>query len=348
MDMKLLVIVWYGYSRRAETLAAEFRGQVSFLYEKDLTGRWLAPLRYLLQGLKTWRLLERERPEVVIVQTPPIFAALIVAAWCKIRGGTGRSGQRVSYVLDCHTGTFYDPRWRWALPLLRLLARQAAVTLVASEAALGILQDWRARGLFLMDGLPSLSPPTGTVGYEGESRIAVIGSFAADEPVVEMFAAARLLPEVRFYFSGNPGRMTAGQLARKPENVVLTGFLSDSAYSGLLRNVHGLVVLTKDPNVLNCGAYEALAVGKPVVVSDWPQMRRRFTCGFIFVNNTPEAIASGVKKMLSEQTSLVDKIITMRSELIASRQPVFQDIVDLLAGGSPPPPPGVLVDVAER
>ena len=343
--MKLLFIVWYGYSRRAETLAAEFRGQVGFLYEKDLKGWWLAPLRYLLQGLKTWYLLEREQPEVVVVQTPPIFAALVVAAWCKVRGGTRCSGRRISYVLDCHTGTFYDPQWRWALPLLHLLARKAALTLVASEAALDILKSWKVESLFLMDGLPALSPPGGTVGSEGESRVAVIGSFAADEPVVEIFAAAQLLPEVRFYFSGDPGRMTADQLSQKPENVVLAGFLPDSVYSGLLKNVHGLVVLTKEPNVLNCGAYEALAVAKPIVVSDWPQMRRRFTSGFIFVKNTPEAIASGIKTMLSEQEALVEKIITMRSELIASRRPVVEDIIDLLTGGSQPS--GILVEVGD-
>ncbi len=330
MSVKSIFIVWYGHSRRAETLAAELSGQVSFQYEVWLTGRWLTPLRYLVQGWKTWHLLERERPEVVLVQSPPIFAPLIVALWCILRGKTGPSGNRVPYAIDCHSANFYGRRWTWALPLLRLLSRRAAVTLVASEEVLNLLERWGARSLFLVDGLPSLSPPTGTTGSVGDSRVAVISSFDPDEPVGEVIAAARLLPQITFYFSGKPKPRVTKLLAQKPENVILTGFLPDSDYAGLLKNVHGLVVLTKEPNILNCGAYEALAVGKPAVLSDWPQMRRCFTHGFIYVTNTPEAIAQGINNMLNEQVMLVPEVIAMRSELVAKRQPGFEEFAALL------------------
>ncbi len=330
MSVKSIFIVWSAHSRRAETLAAELDGQVSFLYEPWLKGRWLTPLRYLVQSWKTWRLLERERPEVVLVQSPPIFAPLIVTVWCEPRANTRLSRLRVPYAVDCHTSTFYDRKWRWALQLLRLISKRAAVTLVASEAALGILKSWKVKGIFLVDGLPTLKSPTGTIGSEGEARVAVISSFCEDEPVPEIFAAARLLPQVTFYLSGDSRRMVPKLLTQKPENVILTGFLSDSDYTGLLENVHGLVVLTKEPNVLNCGAYEALAVGKPAIVSDWSGLRQCFTRGFVYVNNTPEAIATGVKKMLNEQVMLIPEVIAMRSELVAKRQPKFEEFAALL------------------
>lgn len=330
MNVKSLFIVWYGYSRRAVSLTSELGGQVNFIYETGLNGRWLTPLRYLVQGWRTWHLLEREQPEVVLVQAPPIFAPLIVALWCELRGKTRLPGHQIPYAIDCHTGTFYARRWSWALPLLRLLSRRAAVTLVASEAALGILQDWKVQGIFLVDGLPALSPATGTVGSEGEARVAVICSFDPDEPVTEIFATARLLPHITFYLSGNPKRMAAKLLSQKPENVILTGFLPDSVYTGLLKNVHGLVILTNERHVLNCGAYEALAVEKPAIISDWPGLRRCFTRGFVYVTNTPEAIAAGIEKMLREQTMLKNEIIAMRSELKSSRQPHFDQFVALL------------------
>ncbi len=333
MNVKSVFIVWYGYSRRAETLAAELGGQINFLYETRLKGRWLTPLRYLVQGWKTWRLLDREQPDVVLVQAPPIFAPLVVAVWCELRGKTGLPGHQIPYAIDCHTGTFYGRRWSWALPLLRLLSRRAAVTLVASEAALGILQNWRVPGIFLVDGLPTLSPATGTVGSEGEARVAVISSFAADEPVPEIFAAARFSPHVTYYLSGDPKGMAAKLLRQKPENVILTGFLPDDAYAGLLHNVDGLVILTNERHVLNCGAYEALAVEKPAIISDWPGLRRCFTNGFIYVTNTPEAIAAGIEKMLSEQTMLKNEIIAMRSALVMRRQPHFDQFVTLLTVG---------------
>jgi len=330
MGVKKLFIVWYGFSRRAETLAAEVDAQVSFQYEVGLKGKWLTPLRYLVQGWKTWRLLERERPAVVLVQSPPIFAPLLVALWCNLRGKIGPSGHRVPYVMDCHPATFYGPPWRWTLLLLRLLTRRATVTLLCNEAAQDILQGWKVKGIFLPDGLPTFSHASGTIGSVGEARIAVISVFDGVEPIAEIFAAARLLPEVTFYVTGDPERATARLLAQKPENVILTGFLRGETYAGLLENVHGIAILTKAPNDLSCGAYEALAIAKPAIISDWPGSRRCFKHGFVYVNNTPAAIAAGVKKLLNEQAMLTAEITAMRTEYASTRQPRLEEFAALL------------------
>src|SRR5947209_12458013 len=131
MHPKIVFVVWFIYSRRAETLAGELHGQVNYQFEAGLRkfGLWSNPLRYLVQGWKTWRFLERERPEVVLVQSPPIFAPLIVALWCQLQRKTRPSGCRVSYAIDCHPSTFYSRNWRWALPLLRFLSQRAVFTL---------------------------------------------------------------------------------------------------------------------------------------------------------------------------------------------------------------------------
>src|SRR5579864_8382391 len=174
MSVKSIFIVWAHHSRRAETLATELSGQVSFQYEVRLKGRWLTPLRYLVQSWKTWQLLEREQPEVVLVQSPPIFAPLVVMLWCELRGKRSLSRLRVPYVIDCHTGTFYDLNWSWALYLLRLISKRAAATLVTSYDALDLLQSWQVKSILLVDGLPALKSATGTIGSAGEARVAVI------------------------------------------------------------------------------------------------------------------------------------------------------------------------------
>src|SRR4051812_45250262 len=99
MSKKPSFIGWYYHGRRAQTLAAELNAHLSFIYESRLQGRWLLPLRYLLQSWKTWRLLERERPEAVIVQAPPIVAPLVVAAWCELRGKIRSPAQPTRYVI---------------------------------------------------------------------------------------------------------------------------------------------------------------------------------------------------------------------------------------------------------
>ncbi len=325
MSGKRLYIVWYSHARRAETLTRELNAQVVFLFETRIKNRWLKPLRYMIQGWKTWHLLDRERPSVVIAQSPPIFAPLTVALWCKLHGK-----KRFTYVIDCHPGTFYDHHWRWALWLLRLLARGAVVTTLCNEDAQYILKQWRVRGLFIPDGLPTMEPASGTIGSEGEARIALISTFSQDEPIAEVFEAARKLPQVTFYVTGNPQRASSALLARKPANVVLTGFLRGSTYNGLLHNVHGILVLTNLANSLSCGAFEALSIVKPTIVSDMPEMRRCFPFGFIHVENTPEAIAKGVELLLSEQEPLTTEVMRLRDDYADRRQPKLEEFVTLL------------------
>lgn len=332
MSSKPIFIVWSSFSPRAETLAEELGAQVSFQYETRLAekGRWLNPLRWLVQGWKTWQMLEREQPELVLVQAPPIFAPLVVAAWCQLRGQTRSLGCRTRYVLDAHTGAFHHHHWLWTFPLLRILARKAVATLVTDEAAIRMLQSWKARSFLLVSGLPRLSPPVGLIGSQGDTRVAVINTFSDVEPVEEVFAAARLLPQVTFYVTGDTKRSSPRLLEQKPENVVLTGFLRGGNYSTLLNNVQGIVVLSKEPNDLSHGAYEALVMTKPAVVSSGPEMQRFFTRGVVHVENTPEAIAAGINQMLEEQAVLVNEVKDMRSELTAKRLSTMEEFAALL------------------
>jgi glycosyltransferase involved in cell wall biosynthesis len=334
MNGQPLFIVWTKSSERAETLARELGGHVSYNYEAQLDGKsyWLKPLRWLVQGWKTWRVLEREQPEVVLVQGPPVFAILVVSIWCWLKNRYRPSGRSVRYVIDAHTGTFHCHNWRWSVPLLRLLARPALATLVTDDAALCMLKDWQARGFFLITALPRLKPPAGDVGTQGETRVAVISTFAETEPIAEVFAAARLLPQVTFYVTGDTKLPSPTLLVQKPENVTLTGFLRGGNYTALLKNVHGLVVLTTEVNALSHGGYEAVVMQKPAVVSNGPEMRRIFTRGFLHVENTPDAIAAAITQMLNEQETMTDEILTMRSELTNKRQLVLEEFIALLKG----------------
>lgn len=325
MNNKILYIVWYKHARRAETLSRELGAKLVFIYETQLLHPWLKPLRYIVQAWKTWRLLKEERPAFIIVQSPPVFAPLAVALWCKLRGR-----KRASYILDCHPGTFYHPQWRWALPVIRPLVRSAAVSLLCNEDAQNYMSKWNANYVFLPDGLPDLNPVSGTVGSEGDARIAVISTLADDEPVLELLKAARLTPHVTYYLTGDLRRATKEMLAIKPENVIMTGYLRGSVYNGLLYNVQGIMVLSRLPTTLSCGAFEALSLAKPTIVSDLPEQRKWFSRGFIMVENTPQGIAQGVDKLLSEYTRHTHQAELLREEYFFSRQPKLEKLISLL------------------
>jgi glycosyltransferase involved in cell wall biosynthesis len=261
----------------------------------------------------------------VIAQTPPTFAPLVVALWCKIRGK-----KRTSYLIDAHPGNFYHRQWVWALPLLRLLAKGAVVSLLCNEDAQKTLQGWDANYIFLPDGLPDLSEASGTTGSEGDPRVAVISTMAYDEPIGELFEAARLSPQVTYYVTGNPARASRKLIENKPENVVLTGFLHGSIYKGLLHNTDSIMILSTMPNTLCCGAFEALSLAKPTILSDLPEHRRLFSHGFILVDNTPEDIARGVELSLSDRPTYMHKAALLRAEYLSARQPKLDKLKSLL------------------
>jgi glycosyltransferase involved in cell wall biosynthesis len=328
MRKPILFIVWADTSRRAETLSAELGAQTCYVYERRLNASWQAPLRYFIQSWQTWHLLNRERPAIVFVQSPPIFAPLTVAFWCMLQNKFRQA--RTSYVLDCHPSTFHSHRWNWALPILRFLSNRADFTLSSNMHAEDILRRWNVKGFFLADGVPSLCPATGDIGSQGELRVAFISTFDRIEPIAEMFAAARLLPHVTFYVTGDPALALPGILSQKPENVILTGFLRGGDYTALLKNVHGLLILTTRSIDLSCGAYEAVAAEQPAIVSTCSEDRLWFTRGFIYVDNTPEAIAKGVKELLDKRELLIPEVIALRSELFAKRQPRLKELAATL------------------
>ncbi len=323
MNRKITFVVWSGHSPRATNMAAALDTIVQFQYEVGMKRRGMTPLRYLVQAWQSWKLLEHERPDVVIARTPPVFAPLVVALWAAWR--------RKQLVMDCDTGSFHSPKWQWALGLHGWLARRALLTLVIDQAAFELVQKAGAKVMILEDKLPRMVSPNSPIGSDGATRLAVVSSFDVDEPVAEVFAAARLLLHITFYHTGDPKRADAKLLADKPANVVLTGYLRGADYSGLLDNVDGIVVLTNEPNALNCGAYEALSIHKPAVVSDQPEMRRYFNRGFVHVANNPAAIAAGIEQMLRQRAALTDEVKALRAERSLEWERKFETVKTILA-----------------
>ena len=74
---KITFIVWARYHRRSELLAQHFGATIHYVYHGQMGQLSQAPGRYLVQAWQTWRILRQERPDVIFVQNPPIFAVLV-------------------------------------------------------------------------------------------------------------------------------------------------------------------------------------------------------------------------------------------------------------------------------
>ena len=260
--------------------------------------------KYAVQWIRTARILNRERPDAVFVMTPPVFAAL-PAFWYAWRHGK-------TVVLDAHTAAFLHPRWRHWQWLQRLLCRRASTTLVHNEHLAAILHASGAH-VTLVPDVAIVFPEAGTFKRPDGFVVAAVCSFNYDEPIAEIFAAARSVPDVTFCMTGNARHLDPQLKEHIPPNVHLTGFLSTEDYGTLLQTADAVLTLTTRDHTMLRGAYEAIYQGTPVIVSDWPLLRTEFPSGAVHVDNTASAIARAVRTIEHDRERF-------RSEAAASRQ----------------------------
>jgi len=306
--LKITFIVWAPYQRRAEILAEQVGASIHFIYHRRTNRLLGTTVAYAMQALRTWRVLRQECPDVVFVENPPIFCALVASFYAQ------RYGAR--YVIDSHTGAFLSPKWRWSVGLHRLLSKGALVTIVHNTSQEKIVKKWGCRYLVIAF-TPGSYPPGEHYLFDGQFNVAVVSSFREDEPVDLVFKAAALLPEVSFYITGDCARIAPSLLPKKPENCYLTGYLSYERYVGLLRGVDAIMALTTGNHTLLMGAFEAVSVGTPIIVSDWPVLRDYFSLGTVHVPNTVEGICEGVCLARREQMILQREILVLREQLEA-------------------------------
>lgn len=322
--MKLTFVGWIGYHRRTDLLAQHLGATTRFVHYEPSVRVIRTPVKYAVQAARTWRILCQDRPDVVLVQNPPIFLVLVAFLYARRRG--------VQYAIDSHTGAFLSPKWRWSIGLHRLLSRSALTTIVHNTAQERIVQEWGCH--YMVVGFtPGNYPPGEQFALDGQFNVAVISSFHEDEPLDLVFEAAALQPESSFYVTGDSARIPRSLLSRKPDNCCLTGFLSYEQYVGLLRGVDAIMVLTTGQETLLMGAFEAVSVETPLIVSDTPVLRDYFCMGTVHVPNTVQGICQGLDLARRKHTVLKQEIVFLHEKLQAEWEEKLAELQQLLHEG---------------
>jgi glycosyltransferase involved in cell wall biosynthesis len=156
----------------------------------------------------------------------------------------------------------------------------------------------------LVPDVPVIYPSVERFTKPEATVVAAVCSFNYDEPIAEILDAARAVPEVRFFMTGNPKHLSQELKARMPANVTLTGFLSVEAYGGLVSGADAVMTLTTRDHTMLRAAYEAIYQGTPVIVSDWDLLRGAFDEGALHVDNSVEQIATAVRRVAVDGVAL--------------------------------------------
>jgi glycosyltransferase involved in cell wall biosynthesis len=302
---KRVFIVWAPYSPRSKALAEELGMDLRLIHYLKFQRPFYAPFKYALQALHTVLLLLKERPRIVFVQDPPIFASLAVYIYTVLVFG------QAQFVVDAHTGAFLHPYWKPFRWLQKWLYRRALVVITTNRTLTERVLSWRAEGVALA-GPPLELPPGKAASLGDEFNVVLINSFSVDEPLDDALEGAARLPDVHLYVTGDVRKATSSLLEKKPPNVTFTGFLPDQQYLELLRGTDAIMSLTSEDHTLQLGGLEAVAVGKPLITSDVSFLREHFNQGTVHVSNDPNGVSQGIAQVQRDFGRLSQEMVALR------------------------------------
>lgn len=300
---RVVHVTWQNHAGRAEEISGALGGRALHVYFPGLTRRPLVPVRYLLSVVVTAVGLARLRPRAVIVTNPPVFPGLVVAAYAAVTGSP--------FLLDSHTSSFGVKGNRIALRLLgltRWMARRSAGVLVTVPEYVRLVESWGARGLIVHEAPPrhlgSPDRPARPGTLSDRRRVLFAGVFSRDEPVAEVMAAARALPDLDVVVTGDVELCPPAIRANLPANVHLTGFLDLRAYADEVARADVVLALTTEPTSIMRAAYEAVYARRQLVVTDFPALREVFPYAHPAANE-PAALAAAIRAALDQDDPAV-------------------------------------------
>lgn len=303
-----VAIAWF-WHRRTHQLCQRMNWR-HLVLETPRTGI----LRYATLSWRTILTLARDRPRFLVVQNPSMVLVLLCIAL--------RPMLRFRLVVDAHNEAvspylFSSFFIRWAA---RFCLRAADLTIVTNGALARTVAEAKGTPAILPDPLPQPPASEGEPPPPAGFTVVIVSTFARDEPLAEMLAAAKSLQEDGFLFkvTGNPRKLPEELRAQSPANVSFTGFLPEAEYWDLLRGSDAILDLTLMPNCLVCGAYEAVAVRRPLVLSDGAAAREWFGEAASYVGNDAGAIAAGLRDVRQRHQEL-ERRIPAEAERIEAR-----------------------------
>ncbi|RYG18905.1 MAG: glycosyltransferase [Chitinophagaceae bacterium] len=209
-------------------------------------------------------------------------------------------------------------KWRLFHLLSRFTLRKSDLTIVTNQYLKDYIETLGARGFILQDKLPSLDLAK-TQQLKGSVNFVFVSTFSEDEPITEMLAVARKLPEnYHLYITGNYKKYSAikSVLADLPANVTLTGFLSEVDYQSLLKSADVVIVITDMEYTLTCGAYEAVSLEKAMVLANTTTIKEYFNKGAIYASPNTTSLTEAVESAAKEINALVSETKILKSELV--------------------------------
>lgn len=289
-----LDILWVTWERQIRNRS--MAGMVGAEYHEIIShsGR-LA--RYLSSMFETVKLILRIRPGLVFAPNPSVVLAVMTLMLRPFFG--------YRFAIDAHYGGIvaYNGN-RIFQSVLDYCNRKADLVVVTTEAHFNKVQEVGGLPFVCQDPLPEILANGEGIAAE-EKKVFFICSFDQDEPYKSVFEGARLLLDQGFklHVSGNYRKVAIDP--QEFDWISFLGFVDEESFYRHLFSSEIVVDLTENEDCLVCGAYESVAAGKPMVLSDKAALVEFFSAGAIFTDHRPESIADAVRRAHAKREELM-------------------------------------------
>ena len=167
--------------------------------------------------------------------------------------------------------------------------------------------------------LPDMIPPLAIDPEHGRTRdgicLLLICTYAEDEPYQEVFKAMKDLAPCASLRYGEKRKSRPRSLGpQNRPNVILTGFIPDRAFFDLLHKVDIVIDLTDTDHCMVCGAYEAVAAEKPMVLSAKQVLMQYFYKGAVFTENRSESVVVAIRRAIANIDTLKIDVRELKAE----------------------------------
>jgi len=297
--------VWITWEnqRRNKTLSKELAVE---LHQLEANTHRL--LRYPLLIVRTFYTLLKTRPKIIFSQNPSIFLAMLVVLYGQVF--------RKTTVVDCHNaGIFpFDGKYWWATRMSYYIFRNSSLIIVTNDALKLYVEEQGGQAFILPDPFPELKGNS-SLPLAGDLNFLLICSWAEDEPYEEVINAfSSLNKNWTLYITGNSKGREKNISGVLPDNVSLTGYISDKEFDDLLCSCDCVIDLTTREDCLVCGAYEAVSAGKPLILSDTRTLKDYFQGAAIYTENTVEHIRSAVTGAAENLSVAAKQVVDYRNK----------------------------------
>jgi glycosyltransferase involved in cell wall biosynthesis len=237
---------------------------------------------------------------------------------------------KYTFASDAHyAGVMAPDGNRLLQKALDLCNRYADFVIVTNEDHGRYVEKVGGCALVCEDPLPDINGYA-KAGSEQSKKVFFICSFDIDEPYVDAFQAAKVLQAEGYVFwvSGNFNKV--GIQPAEWSHIQFLGYIPEAEFYTYFAQSQIVVDLTSQENCLVCGAYEAMALDKPLVTSKTLALQKYFTGGTVFVDHKPESIADGVRLAYEKRDELKLQIKNWKKQIAADNSRKIETIREML------------------